>query len=63
MELNRATDERLYYLSSSTNIIRTMRSRRMRSVGHVVRVGRTEIHNVFGRESEGKRPFGKPIRR
>jgi hypothetical protein len=35
----------------------------MRSVGHVVRVGRMEIHNVFGRESEGKRPFGKHIRR
>jgi hypothetical protein len=30
---------------------------------NVVRSGRTEIHNVFGRESEGKGPFRKPIRR
>jgi hypothetical protein len=34
----------------------------MRLVGHVVRVGRREICNVFGRGSEEERPFGKPIR-
>jgi hypothetical protein len=40
-------NEELHGLYSSLNIIQVIKSRRMRWVGHVERVGRTEMHIGF----------------
>jgi hypothetical protein len=51
----------LYNLYSSSDIIRQIKSRRMRWAGHVARMG--EGRNVYGvlvGKPEGKRPFEKP---
>jgi hypothetical protein len=44
-------NEELHGLYSSPNIIRTIKSRRMRWAGHVARTGRREIHIKFLLES------------
>jgi hypothetical protein len=54
-------NEELHILYSSSNIIRQIKSRRMRWAGHV-----GEERNVYGvlmGEPEGKRPLGRPRRR
>jgi len=51
-------------LSSSPNIIRVIKSRRMRWAGHVARMGERRVaYMVLARKPEGKRPLGKPMRR
>ena len=47
-----------------TNIVRLIKSRRMRWAGHVVRMveGRL-VHKVLVGKPEGKRPLGRPRRR
>jgi hypothetical protein len=53
-------------LHSSPSIIRTIKSRRMRWVGHVARMGRRENSNAYRllvRKPERKRPQGRPRRR
>jgi hypothetical protein len=51
-------------LYSSPNIIRQLKSRRMRWAGHVVRMGEErEVYRVLVGKPEGKRPLGKPKRR
>jgi hypothetical protein len=57
-------NEELHNLHSSPNIIRMMKSRRMRWAGHVARIG--ETRNAYRRlveKPEGKRPLGRPRRR
>jgi hypothetical protein len=50
--------------SGSPNTIRVIKSRRMRWVGHVARMGKTRAaYRVLVGEREGKRPRGKPTRR
>jgi hypothetical protein len=51
-------------LYSSPNIVRVIKSRRMRWAGHVARVveGRS-VYRVLVRKPEGKRPLGRPRRR
>ena len=45
----------------SPNIVRVIKSRRMRWAGHVVRLGeRRGVHRVLVRKPEGKRPLGRP---
>jgi len=57
------TDE-LNYLYSSHNIVRVIKSRRMRWAGHVARMGeRRGIYRVLGGTREGKRPLGRPRHR
>ena len=57
----RLHNEELYNLCSSSNVIRTMKSRRMRWVGHVARVGdRRGTHRVLVGRSEAMRPLEKP---
>jgi hypothetical protein len=54
----------LHNLYSSPDIIRQIKSRRMRWARHVARMG--EGRNVYGvlvGNSEGKRPLGRPRRR
>jgi hypothetical protein len=46
-EWRKLRDEEHNYLDSSPNIIRMMKSRRMRWAGHVGNVGRGEVHTGF----------------
>jgi hypothetical protein len=56
-------NDELYILYSSLNIVRVIKSRRMRWAGHVtcIREGRDVCRILVGRP-EGKRPLGKPRR-
>jgi hypothetical protein len=49
---------------SLPNIVREIKSRRMRWTGHVARMGaRRGVYRVLVRKPEGKRPLGRPRRR
>ena len=51
----------LYYLP---NIVRVVKSRRMRWAGHVACMGENRgVHRVLVGKPEGKRPLGRPRRR
>jgi hypothetical protein len=51
-------------LYSSPNIIRQIKSRRMRWVGYVSRTGEEwNVYTVLMGKPEGKRPLGRPRRR
>jgi hypothetical protein len=46
------------------NIIRMIKSRRMRWAGHVTRTGETRnVYTILVGKPEGKRPLGRPRRR
>jgi hypothetical protein len=48
-------------LYSSPNIIRQIKSRRMRWAGHVARMGEERnVYKVLMGKPEGKRPLGRP---
>jgi hypothetical protein len=54
----------LHSLYSSPNIVRVIKSRRMRWAGHVVCMGEGRgVYRVLVGRPEGKRPLGKPRRR
>ena len=57
-------EEELNDLYCSSNIVRVIKSRRMRWVGHVAGMeeGRG-VHKVLVGKPEGKRPLGRPRRR
>jgi hypothetical protein len=49
---------------SLPNIVRIVKSRRMRWAGHVARMGEGRgVHRVLVRKLEGRRPLGRPRRR
>ena len=51
-------------LYSLPNIMRVVKSRRMRWTGHVARMGEGRgVHRVLVGKHEGKRPLGRPRRR
>ena len=55
---------RLNDLHSSPNIVRVIKSRRMRWAGHVARMGEERgVYRVLVGKLEGKRPLGRPRRR
>jgi len=57
-------NEELNDLYSSPNIVRVLKSRRMRWAGHVARMGeRRGVYRVLVGKPEGKIPLGKPRRR
>jgi hypothetical protein len=57
-------NEELIDLYSSPNIVRLIKSRRMRWAEHVSRMGaRRGVYRDFAGEPEGKRPLGIPRRR
>jgi hypothetical protein len=57
-------NEELHILYSSPNIIRQIKSRRMRWTGHVERMGeKRNVCKVLIGKPEGKRPLGRPRRR
>ena len=48
----------------SPSIVRVMKSRRMRWVGHTARMGeRRDVYRVLVGKPEGKNPLGRPRRR
>jgi hypothetical protein len=56
--------EELHNLYSSPDIIRQIKSRRMRWAGHVARIGMERIvYKVLVGSPEGKGPLGRPRRR
>jgi hypothetical protein len=57
-------NDELHSLYSSPNIVRVIKSRRMRWAGHVARMweGRG-VYRVLIRRPKGKRPLGRPRRR
>jgi hypothetical protein len=60
---NMRNDE-LYDLYSSPNIVRVIKSRRMRWAGHAAGMGEGRgVYRVFVGRPEGKRPLGRPRRR
>jgi hypothetical protein len=51
-------------LYSLPNIVRVVKSRRMRCAGHVARMGEDRVvYRVLVGKPEGKRPLGRPRRR
>ena len=60
----RLHNEEINVLYSSPNIVRVIKSRRMRWAGHVARMGEERgVYRVFVGKPEGKRPLGRPRRR
>jgi hypothetical protein len=55
----------MFYVSySSPNIIRVIKSRRLRWAGHVARMGeRRGAYRAIVGKPEGRRPLGRPRRR
>jgi hypothetical protein len=57
-------NEELHDLYSSPSIIRIIKSRRMRSAGHVARMGeKRNVYRLLVGKPEGKRRLGRPSRR
>jgi hypothetical protein len=59
----RLQNEDLCNLYPSPNTITLIKSRKVRLMGHVARMGRGEVFPVLVGRSEGKRPLGRPRRR
>jgi hypothetical protein len=56
-------NEDLHIFYSLPNIIRQIKSRRMRRAGHVARMGEErKLYRVLVGKPEGKRPLGRPRR-
>jgi hypothetical protein len=63
-EWRRLHNEELNDLDSSPNIIRVIKSRRLRWAGHVARMGAERgAYRILVGRPEGRRPLGRPRRR
>ena len=63
-EWRKLHNEELRYLYSLPNIVRVVKSRRMRWVGHVAPMGEGRgVHRFLVGKPEGKRPLGRPRRK
>ena len=63
-EWRRLHNEELNDLYSSPNIVRVIKSRRMRWAGHVAHMGGERgVYKVLVGKPEGRRPMGRPRRR
>jgi hypothetical protein len=57
-------NEVMHNLYSSPSIVRIIKSRRMRWVGHVARMGeKRNVYRLLVGKPEGKRPLGRPRHR
>jgi hypothetical protein len=60
-EWRKLHNEELHIFYSSPNIIRQIKSRRMRWAGHVARMGEeSNMYRVLMGKAEGKRSHGRP---
>jgi hypothetical protein len=63
-EWRKLHNEKLNDLYSLPNIVRMVKSRRVRGAGHVACMGEDRgVHRVLVGKPEGKRPLGRPRRR
>ena len=63
-EWRKLHNEELNDLYSSPNIVRVIKSRRMRWTEHVARLGdRRDVYRVSMGKPKGRRPLGRPRRR
>ena len=63
-EWRRLHNEELNDLYSSPNIVRVVKSRRIKWAGHVVHMGEERgVYRVLVGKPEGRRPVGRPRRR
>jgi len=63
-EWRRLHNKELNNLYSSPNIVRVIKSRRMRWAGHVTHMGEERgVYRVLLGKPEGRRPLGRPRRR
>jgi hypothetical protein len=63
-EWRKLHNKELHILNSSQNIIRQVKSRRMRWAGHAACMGEERnVYRVLMGKTEGKRPLGRPSRR
>jgi len=63
-EWRRLNNEELNDLYASPNIVRVIKSRRMRWTGHMARTGKERgVYRVLVGKPERKRPLGRPRRR
>ena len=63
-EWRKLHNEELNDLYSSPNTVRVIKSRRMRSAGHVARIGKGRgVYRVLVGKPEGKKPLGRSRRR
>jgi hypothetical protein len=63
-EWRKLHNEELHNFYSSPDIVRQVKSKRMRWAGHVARMGEErKVYKVLVGKSEGKRPLGRPRRR
>jgi len=63
-EWTKLNNEELNDLYSLPNIVRVVKSKRMRWAGHIARMGEDRgVHRALVGKSEGKRPLGRPRRR
>jgi hypothetical protein len=56
-------NDELHSQYSSQNIVRVIKSRRMRWEGHVARMGERNVYKVLVGRPRGKRPLGRHRRR
>jgi hypothetical protein len=62
--LRKLHNDELHSLYSSPNIVKVIKSRRMRWAGHVARMGEGRgVYRILVGRPKGKRPLGKPRRR
>jgi hypothetical protein len=60
-EWRKLHNEELHNLYSTPDIIRQVKSRRIRWAGHVARMGeKRKVYNVLVGKLKGKRPLGRP---
>ena len=63
-EWRRLHNEELHGLYDSPDVVRIMKSRRLRWAGHVARMGeKRRLYSIVVGKPEGKRPLGRPRRR
>jgi hypothetical protein len=59
-EWRKLDNEKLHDLYSTPNIVRVMKSSRVRWAGHVACMGERRVHRILVGKPEGKRQLGRP---